>query len=85
MAGHELIDALARQPLLVSGVLAALVGAAWAVGRAQDSRRAGDAPWRYLYATLLYATAVPGVLAALLTAYSILFLRADLLAVSPLV
>lgn len=41
--------------------------------------------WRYVYSVLVYLTCVPGMFATALTAYTLLFLRVNLLGVNMLV
>lgn len=43
------------------------------------------APWRYLYAVVVYLVCVPGMLAAVVTAYMLFFTRENLLDVNLLV
>jgi hypothetical protein len=44
--------------------------------------RGAFAPWNYLYSFLVYLTCVPGICAAVLTAYSLFFIRKNLLEVN---
>ncbi|MEW5724058.1 MAG: hypothetical protein AB1896_13190, partial [Thermodesulfobacteriota bacterium] len=47
--------------------------------------RGGDGgrnPWRYFYSLLVFWASLPGVLACLLTAYSLFFIRRNLLEVN---
>lgn len=51
----------------------------WGTGRLHKTRHAGERrPYNLVYATSLYLVSFPGVLAAVLTGYGLLFLRADL-------
>jgi hypothetical protein len=45
----------------------------------------GKAPWRYVYSVLVYLACVPGMLAAVVTAYMLFFTRENLLDVNLLV
>lgn len=85
MTGRELVDAVTAHPLPIAGFLVGQVALAFLLGLVQGDGREGVSPLRYGYAVLVYAACVPGVLATLLTAYTLLFLRADLLAVNALV
>ncbi len=42
----------------------------------------GDNPWRYIYSLLIYWVSLPGVLAGVLTAYTLFFVRQNLLQVN---
>ena len=59
--------------------VAALCG--WLHGRG----RGNAAPWKYLYALLLYSVCLPGIFACVLTAYALFFTNENLLDVNPLV
>ncbi len=79
MTGRDLIDLAARYPLLLGALalvpplLVPLVAAVHGRGRG------GESPWRYVYAVLVYAVCVPGVGAAVLTAYTLFFTGENLL------
>jgi hypothetical protein len=45
----------------------------------QGKRECAESKTRYLYAVLIYLTCIPGMFAAVLTAYSMFFLRANVL------
>jgi len=79
MSARELLDLAGRHPaaLLALGLLppiAALV-LGWIHGRGGGA----GSPWRYIYALLVYASCVPGVGAAVVTAYTLFFTRENLL------
>ena len=59
--------------------LAVLVGLCHARGSG------GARPWRYLYSALVYLACFPGMLAAVLTAYSLFIIRQNLLEANALV
>lgn len=82
MTVQELIDLVGGEPLALVAALVGIVAVAFIVGMAHGPGRGTDAPWRYVYAVLVYAACVPGVLATLLTAYTVLFLRGSLLQVN---
>jgi hypothetical protein len=79
MTARDLIELAARHPLmlgalaLVPPLLVPVV--AWLHGRG----RGGQTPWRYVYSVLVYAVSVPGIGAAVLTAYTLFFTRESLL------
>ncbi len=70
------VDA-ARVPLLIAlaavAVLTALIGVLHGRGNG------GRAPWRHLYAVLVYAACGPGIFAAVAVVYALLFTRDNLL------
>jgi hypothetical protein len=76
-----------RQLLLLVGahtqVMAVVLGApplAAVVSGLLHKRGAGnDAPWKYVYSAIVYATCLPGLLATVLTSYDLVFRRANLL------
>jgi len=58
---------------------------AWLCRFAHPRGGGGRGPWRFVYAALVYLACVPGVFAAVITAYSLLFVRENLLDVNPLI
>ena len=44
--------------------------------------RAKRSPWKYMYSVAIYLTCIPGIFSAVITAYSLLFLHANLLAIN---
>jgi hypothetical protein len=79
MTPRELIEILGRHPLWMAGLgltppaLALLCGLVHAPGRGRA------VPWKYLYTVLVYAACVPGIGAAVLTAYTLFFTHESLL------
>jgi len=51
----------------------------WIAGMIHGQGRGGSNPWKYMYAILIYWVCVPGVLSALLTGYSLFFVKENLL------
>ncbi|MDH3647637.1 MAG: hypothetical protein OER80_12780 [Gammaproteobacteria bacterium] len=84
MSVNDLIAAAAQHPLAILLALGPLPVLAWLVGRfsADEGERS---PWKYLYSVLVYAACIPGILAAVLTGYSLFFIRANLLQVNILI
>ena len=70
------VDA-ARVPLLI--VLGAVVALTALLGLLHGRGNGGRAPWRHLYAFLVYAACGPGIFAAVAVAYALLFTRENLL------
>jgi hypothetical protein len=79
VTARQFIDAMGRNPvLLVSWVLLPpllAIVAGWIHGRG----RGAAAPWRYLYSALVYSVCIPGIGAAVLTAYTLFFTHESLL------
>ncbi|NNF65951.1 MAG: hypothetical protein HKM98_00415 [Gammaproteobacteria bacterium] len=84
MTINELIAAAGQYPWIIVLVLGPLPVVAWALGRA-SAGDATEAPWKTFYSVLVYAACVPGILASVLTAYSLFFTRANLLQVNVLI
>ncbi len=82
MTLRELISAAdsLRVPLLIG--FCGVVIATALIGVLHGSGRGGNAPWRYLYAVLVYAACVPGIFAAVLMVYALFFSGENLLDVS---
>ena len=82
MTLRELIAAAdsVRVPLLVGFSAVVIVTAL--IGGLHGKGRGGRAPWRYLYAVLVYAACVPGTFAAVLVVYALFFSGENLLDVS---
>lgn len=55
---------------------------AWIMSRLHRDGAAGVSPWRFFYAGLVYLVCIPGLLAAVLVAYGVFFLRQNLLQVN---
>ena len=52
---------------------------AWLVGRLHGRDQGKFAPWKYLYAVLVYLVCVPGMFAGVITAYTLFFSGENLL------
>jgi hypothetical protein len=82
---EDLIAAAGQHPgFLVAAFMAPPLGA-WLAGRVHGPGGGARAPWRQVYALLVYAACVPGMLAAVLTAYAMFFTQTNLLQVDLLV
>ncbi|GBC62197.1 hypothetical protein DENIS_3166 [Desulfonema ishimotonii] len=55
---------------------------AWGLGHLHRPGHGEYRPWTYLYASLVYLVCIPGMFSAILTAYSLFFIRQNLLQVS---
>jgi len=85
MTLRELIDAAGRHPAIVALAFSAPPLLVLALGYAHRRGGGAKAPWRYVYAVVIYLVCVPGILAALLTAYALFFTGENLLDVDLLV
>lgn len=82
MTPRDLIDWTSTQPLWVAGYLAALPVLALLLGLLHARGAGNDSPWKYLYSTLVYLACIPGMLAAVLVLYLLLFVHGNLLDVN---
>lgn len=80
-----LADFLANYPLAVAAIFAAPPLLSLLLGVMHGKGNGGGAPWKYVYTLLLYVACVPGIFAAMLTAYRMLFLNNDLTKVNVLI
>ena len=79
MTARQLLEALSAQPLVLAGALAIAPLLALFLGLMHTRGSGNEAPWKYLYSLLVYAACVPGMGAAVLTAYSLFFTHENLL------
>jgi hypothetical protein len=85
MTIEEFLAWVGGRPLITTAVLASVPLATWIVGAFHRRERSGFAPWRQVYSSLLHATCVPGVFAAVIVAYTFLFTRGNLLGMNVVV
>ena len=85
MTIQDLINLLSKHQLVLIIVFCAIPFGAFLSGLLQGDRNCGESKIRYLYSVLIYLSCIPGMFSAVLTAYSLFFLRADLLRVNFLV
>jgi len=85
MTTRQLIVMAGHHGALLAGLFALAPVAAWLCGLAHGKGRGADDPWKYIYSVLVYVACVPGTFAAVLTCYTLLFTRENLLDVNPLV
>lgn len=79
MTTREFIQAVDRHPLILLAAFALPPLLAWACGRLHGKDGGSTTPWKYIYSVLVYAACVPGLFAAVLTAYALFFTRENLL------
>jgi hypothetical protein len=84
MTGRELVALIGSNPLLLSIVLGIPPVVALAAGPLHGAGNGARGAWRYLYSAVIYATCIPGILAVVLTGYSLFVARENLLDVNVL-
>lgn len=82
---RELVELIAGRPAAVAVVLLGIPAAILVLGLMHGKGRGGAAPWRHLYAVLVYLVCVPGMFSAVLTGYTLFFTNENLLDVNFLV
>ena len=85
MTIQELLQQAGRYPWVITGFFVSVPLVTWMMGRLHGRERGGAPPWTYIYATLVYLSCVPGLFAAVVTAYALFFTAANLLEVNVLV
>ena len=85
MTIHELIEAADRHPLVLGTAIVLPPLLAWICARLHGPGRGSASPWKYVYSVLVYVVCVPGLFSAVLTAYTMFFMRQNLLDASLLV
>jgi hypothetical protein len=85
MTGRELVTLVGSNPLLLAVVLGAPPIAALVAGPLHGAGKGASGAWKYLYSAVIYATCIPGMLAAVLTGYSLFLTRENVLDVNVLV
>lgn len=85
MTLRDLIQLIGERPLPLAALLAAPPVVAWLTGYFHERGQGGAAPWKYLYALLVYLVSLPGMFAAVLTGYALFFSNENLLDVNVLV
>ena len=79
MTGRDLIGLAGRSPTVLIALFAALPVVAGLLGFVHVRGAGRLAPWKYVYSVLVYLACVPGIAAAVLTAYTLFFTRENLL------
>ena len=79
MTTRELIQLAGQHPWTLLAVFVVPPGASWLVGQMHERGHGGVAPWKYLYAGLVYGICVPGMFTAVITAYTLFFSHENLL------
>lgn len=79
VTARDLLDFVGRHPLVIVGLFVLLPAAVVVTGALHGPGGGTRSPWRYLYAVIVYLACVPGVGAAVVTAYTLFFTRENLL------
>ena len=85
MTIRDLIHLSDQHSFMLTGAFIAPPVIAWLLGRLHERGKGGAAPWKYIYAALVYLVCVPGLFAAVITAYTLFFSHENLLDASLLV
>ncbi|MBL8112575.1 MAG: hypothetical protein JNK60_06795 [Acidobacteria bacterium] len=79
MTARQLLDFLSQHPAIVGGLVLLPPVLAFLVPFLHGAGKGREAPWKYVYSFLVYAAAVPGMGATVVTAYRMFFTRESLL------
>ena len=83
MTVQELIDKIQYVNLwIILGIFTGPPVIAFLIGLIHPKYDGNLSPWKYFYAFLVYITSIPGMLACIITAYTMFFMRRDLMAVN---
>ncbi len=85
MTTRDFIGLAGQHWIVLTALFVALPLATWLCGRLHGQGNGGAAPWKYFYSVLVYLACVPGLFAAVLTAYTLFLSHENLLDVNPLV
>ena len=73
MTLRQLLEWFSQYPWVLAGLFLIPPVLVLIAGLIHDRGRGGQVPWRYLYAVLIYAACVPGMGAAVVTTYAMVF------------
>ena len=79
MTTRDLIQGAGKHPVLLMTACIAPPVLTWLAGRFHGKDQGKLAPWKYLYAVLVYLVCVPGMFAGVITAYTLFFSGENLL------
>jgi hypothetical protein len=85
MSFDDLVQWLDRYPLWVAGFMLIPPASCGLLRLIHKADCGGKTPWKFAYSVVIYWVCVPGLFAAMLTAYLLLFQNANLLKVNVLV
>jgi hypothetical protein len=79
MTIRELLIGIGNYPKLLICLFTLLPISAVALGRIHARHEGGTAPWKFIYAIIVFAVCIPGIAAVVLTGYELFFSRENLL------
>ena len=79
MTTRDLIHWAGQHPVMLLAAFVAPPVLTWLAGRFHGKDQGKLAPWKYLYAVLVYLVCVPGMFAGVITAYTLFFSGENLL------
>lgn len=79
MSIEEFLARVGERPIVPVAFFLLVPALAWMVGLLHPREGSARSPWKYIYSTLVYVSAAPGVFAAVIVAYTFLFTRESLL------
>ncbi len=82
MTARELLEIAGREPAVLLAIFALPPLLALILGLLHGRGLGARSPWKYFYAALVYLACVPGMFAVVLTAYTLFFVRGNLLDVN---
>ncbi len=85
MTTREFIGLAGEHLVVLTALFVSLPLVTWLCGRMHPRGQGGASPWKYVYSVLVYLACVPGLFAAVLTAYTLFLSHENLLDVNPLV
>jgi membrane protein implicated in regulation of membrane protease activity len=85
MTLRDLVQLIGERPLPLAILLGTPPLVAWLTGYFHPREGGGTAPWKYVYALLVYLVSLPGMFAAVLTGYALFVRNDNLLDVNALV
>src|SRR5215471_1821155 len=78
MTINDLTHLAGKYPLILTAVFVALPLIAWLLGKIHSPGCGGGIPWKYFYSVLVYLACIPGMFAAVLTAYKLFITKENL-------
>ena len=79
MTLRQLLEWFSQYPWVLAGLFLVPPVLVLIAGIMHGRGRGGQSPWRYLYAVLIYAASVPGMGAAVITIYAMVFTHENLM------
>ena len=85
MTLRDLNQTAGQHSVPVFATLVAIPAVSFLVGISHRSGEGRNPPWKFSYAVLVYLACIPGIFAAVLTAYTMFFSKENLLDANPLI